>query len=57
MRSLDAVYEQRWDEVETTGGLTIADAAIETWEGRGELRRWYAPAELEAARQSAAGPG
>ena len=55
MRSLDAVYDQRWDEVETTGGLTIADGAIERWEG-GELRRWYSPAELEAARRAAARP-
>jgi hypothetical protein len=57
MRSLDAVYEQRWDEVETTGGLTIADGAIERWEGGGTPRRWYPPAELEAARRAADRPG
>jgi hypothetical protein len=57
MRSLDAVYQQRWDHVETTGGLTIADGAIETWEEPRERRRWYDPAELAAARRGAAGPG
>jgi Glycosyl transferase family 2 len=57
MRSLDAVYGQRWGEVETTGGLTIADSAIETWAGGEGTRRWYAPAELEAARRASAGIG
>lgn len=52
MRSLDAVYAQRWDQVETTGGLTIADGVIETWEGRETLLRWYSPADLEVARRA-----
>ena len=56
MRSLDAVYGQRWDEVETTGGLTVADGGLETWD-TGDIRRWYAPAELEAARRAAADSG
>ena len=53
MRSLDAVYGQRWDEVETTGGQTIADGGVKTWDPAAELRRWYAPAELDAARAAA----
>ncbi len=53
LRSLDAVYGQRWDEVETTGAVRIDAAALKRWEPQGEAARWYSAEEVEAARRGA----
>jgi hypothetical protein len=50
LASLDAVYAQRWDEVETTSG-TVAAAGVSEWSHLDQVRRWYTPEDLEKARR------
>lgn len=52
LASLDAVYAQRWDEVETTSG-TVAAAGVKEWPHLDQVRRWYTPEDLENARRRA----
>ncbi len=52
-RSLDAVYSQRWDEVETEAHRTLADVGgPHPWPRVANARRWYAPEDLDAARSA-----
>jgi hypothetical protein len=53
MRSLDAVYAGRWNEVETTGGITVGEDSIKDWQGGDGPPRWYSSAALSAARLAA----
>jgi glycosyltransferase involved in cell wall biosynthesis len=51
LRSLDAVYAGRWDEVETAPNRDpLAVSRPKRWVGPGSVRRWYSVAEVERAR-------
>jgi hypothetical protein len=60
-RSLDAVYSQRWADVETPPNAQRASSLDpRPWPGAASVPRWYGPEEVEAARRQALagdGPG
>jgi Glycosyl transferase family 2 len=49
-RSLDAVYAQRWGEVENKSKDGTLSGELRRWEHLDQVRRWYSLADLEAAR-------
>jgi hypothetical protein len=50
-RSVDAVYAQRWEEVETEAHRTLADiGGPQPWPRSKNARRWYSPEDLDTAR-------
>jgi len=50
--SLDAVYSKRWSEVITIPNLkSTGDLSPKKWPHMSDVRRWYTPEELAAARQ------
>jgi glycosyltransferase involved in cell wall biosynthesis len=50
-RSLDAVYNQRWRDVDTIPNKNVPSSYEPTpWAHVGRVRRWYEVAEVEAAR-------
>jgi glycosyl transferase family 2 len=52
-RSLDAVYAQRWEAVETEVHRTLAGTGEpRPWPGVADVRRWYTPDELGSARSA-----
>jgi hypothetical protein len=52
-RSVDAVYAQRWDEVETEAHRTLGDiGGPQPWPRIVNPRRWYTPEDLETARSA-----
>ena len=60
-RSLDAVYSQRWADMDTPPNAQRASGLDpRPWPGAAAVRRWYGPDEVDAARRQAragAGPG
>jgi hypothetical protein len=54
-RSLDAVYSQRWSEVDTIPNKLSTSQTPVPWPHLGSVRRWYEPAALESARARWAG--
>ncbi len=53
-RSLDAVYDQRWAEVDTPPNRVAgASAHPAPWSGQSTLRRWYPEASVHEARHAA----
>lgn len=55
-RSLDAVYSQRFGDVELEGDARLDDSMLSPWPSPERIRRWYSPADLEAARNQPAQP-
>jgi glycosyltransferase involved in cell wall biosynthesis len=52
-RSVDAVYAQRWEEVETEAHRTLADVdGLQPWPRIADVRRWYTPEDLDTARSA-----
>jgi hypothetical protein len=50
-RSLDAVYSQRWEDVEVEVNATLAASdRPQSWPSMPNVRRWYSLSDLEAAR-------
>jgi hypothetical protein len=50
-RSIDAVYDGRWADVEYEVGRTVGDlGGPRSWPALAGVRRWYTPQALEAAR-------
>jgi len=49
-RSLDAVYSQRWGEVEIEGDARLDEAMLSLWPHPEWVRRWYPLDDLEALR-------
>ncbi len=51
LRSLDAVYEQRWDDVEVEVDRTLAASGPPSpWPDMATVRRWYSLSDISAAR-------
>ncbi len=51
LRSLDAVYAQRWDDVEVEINQTLlAFGRPQPWPSLESVRRWYSQSDLDAAR-------
>jgi Glycosyl transferase family 2 len=48
-RTLDAVYEQRWADVDNLGGRVGEGVEPLPWPDPSSVRRWYSADELEAA--------
>lgn len=52
-RSLDAVYSQRWDEVQAEeSGMTAAEYHPAPWPHMDRVRRWYPASAVQAALSS-----
>jgi hypothetical protein len=50
-RSLDAVYSQKWDDVEIEVDRTLAASGeLRPWPSMVNIRRWYSLSDLDAAR-------
>ncbi len=51
LRSLDAVYAQRWDDVEVEVNRTLAASdPPRPWPAMADVRRWYSLSDLNSAR-------
>jgi hypothetical protein len=51
-RSLDAVYQQRWPEVDTNSTITVDEDTLAPWPHLDAVRRWYSRDELASAIDS-----
>jgi hypothetical protein len=49
MRSLDAVYSQRWSGIDTNSTLVLDQDTVAAWPYTDSVRRWYSPEELASA--------
>jgi hypothetical protein len=54
-QSLDAVYAQRWNEVDTNSAETSGTETLAPWPHLGSVRRWYSLDEVEAAIAASSG--
>ena len=51
-RSIDAVYQQRWPEIDTDSAITINEDTFAPWPHLDSVRRWYSGDELASAIDS-----
>jgi hypothetical protein len=51
-QSLDAVYQQRWPEIDTNSTITLSEDTLAPWPHLDSVRRWYSPDELGSAVDS-----
>jgi len=51
-RSLDAVYNRRWDEIERPRAGTLKAAEVRTWPHVERVRRWYPREDVDAFRHA-----
>ncbi len=51
-RSLDAVYQQRWPEIDTDSTTILNEDTLAPWPDLDSVRRWYSRDELTSAIDS-----